>query len=201
VRWDFDNTWIIRDAFMQRWRVRLVPLQDRPSPADPSDDPLFSMISSAFADAYALRDDMASDLIEIYDALMGTHFGTQLPRPTRDPQRRLHGFKSELERVLYAAVETGELRFERDEPGAPIFKDEKPPSKRDAPPAEEKVNFIAVNLVDEAGRPVRGRRYRIELPNGTTREGRFDDSGTIRFDDVDPGTVRFLLFDPEARQS
>ncbi len=53
--------------------------------------------------------------------------------------------------------------------------------------------WIEIEVVDGLGQPVRNRPYRLHLPDGTVRDGTLDDTGIIRFDDVDPGACRLEL--------
>lgn len=166
---------------MQRWRFWIVPLgqRERISREDLPEDPLFHIIHHAFGSAWAPADDLARDLLEIHDALTG-----------RPPRRESRGFGREVGEVLYAAIEEGMLKFERhDLVWHFLAKDEKPPSKREAPAAEEKGTFVAIELVDREGNPVSGRRYRLVLPDGTVREGRFDARGRVRIEDIHAGTA------------
>lgn len=77
-----------------------------------------------------------------------------------------------------------------DEPAAPI-------STRQA---RTEVTWIEICLIGEDRKPIPGERYKIELPDGSTREGRLDDKGLARVDGIDPGscTVTFPALDEEA---
>ena len=48
--------------------------------------------------------------------------------------------------------------------------------------------WIEIHLIGEDGRPIPGEAYRIELPDGSVRDGRLDADGLSRVDDVDLGT-------------
>ncbi len=61
-----------------------------------------------------------------------------------------------------------------------------PPSTRPPPGTIAPATFIAIELVDELGRPVPSERYRITLPDGTIRQGRLDERGLARIDGVRP---------------
>lgn len=63
----------------------------------------------------------------------------------------------------------------------------------DTKPAPPRPTWIEIAIVDGLGEPVRNRPYRLHLPDGSVREGELDDSGIIRFDDVDPGACRLEL--------
>lgn len=58
---------------------------------------------------------------------------------------------------------------------------------------QEEKTWVEFELVDEAGRPVAGEEYRIELPDGSTRRGRLGGDGRVRIDGIDPGdcTITF----------
>lgn len=57
-------------------------------------------------------------------------------------------------------------------------------SDREAP-AER--TWITIELVGEDDAPIPGERYRIELPDGSVREGRLDGRGLARVREIDPG--------------
>ncbi len=60
-------------------------------------------------------------------------------------------------------------------------------SERPPEPKEEKT-WIAIQLADKQGKPAAYKRYWIELPDGSRREGILDAKGTARLDGIDPGT-------------
>lgn len=55
-----------------------------------------------------------------------------------------------------------------------------PPPLPPAPPTPTEESFIAVHLLDQNGDPVVGRKYVIELPDGSAREGVTDADGWAR---------------------
>lgn len=65
---------------------------------------------------------------------------------------------------------------------------------------EVEVTWIEIELLDETDEPVPRARYRIDLPDGSTRRGRLDAEGWARVDNVDPGNcvVTFPDLDEEA---
>jgi hypothetical protein len=67
------------------------------------------------------------------------------------------------------------------------------------PPKQDKKTFVAIQLLtDEAEpKPVPFKRYRIELPDASVREGQLDQNGAAQINDIDPGTckVSFPDFD------
>ncbi|HWL86505.1 MAG TPA: hypothetical protein VNO21_11925 [Polyangiaceae bacterium] len=124
MRWGHDDIWHITDHFVREWRFWIVPVEERdPAPAttspwELSEDPIFHLIYYAFDEARAVREETASDLLEIYDTLTGCDFRARLAEPTHARRRLPRGFEAELERVLYGAVEAGLLRFEPHENAA-----------------------------------------------------------------------------------
>jgi hypothetical protein len=58
-----------------------------------------------------------------------------------------------------------------------------------APQAEEQ-HWIEIELIDDAGKPVVGELYFVELPDGSSISGRTDGNGRARVDGVDPGTAK-----------
>jgi hypothetical protein len=54
-------------------------------------------------------------------------------------------------------------------------------------PTETETHYIEVELVDRAGHPVAGERYRIVLPDGAAREGSLDRDGKVRLEPVAAG--------------
>jgi hypothetical protein len=68
--------------------------------------------------------------------------------------------------------------------------------------AQPKTTWIAIRLVDDGSppRPVPFRRYRVELPDGSTREGTLGEDGTAVVRDIEPGACRVTFPDlaPEA---
>lgn len=77
--------------------------------------------------------------------------------------------------------------------------DERP---TDPPPPRETKTWITIRLVDDDDppRPVAHARFRIRLPDDSTREGRLDAMGTAHFEGLDPGAceVTFPDYDREA---
>lgn len=74
-----------------------------------------------------------------------------------------------------------------------------PPPAKDAKKAVE-TTWIEIRLIGEDKKPIPGERYRIELPDGSVREGSLNDKGAARVEGIDPGQceVTFPALDKEA---
>lgn len=56
---------------------------------------------------------------------------------------------------------------------------------------EARVHWLEIVLQDEAGGPVSGEAYEVELPNGRKLRGRLDQRGAARVDGIeDPGACK-----------
>ena len=49
---------------------------------------------------------------------------------------------------------------------------------------------MEIELLDQAGKPVPGEQYQIELPDSSTAEGYLDAKGQARVDGIDPGNCK-----------
>ncbi|MFC1712444.1 hypothetical protein ACFL6S_02180 [Candidatus Poribacteria bacterium] len=72
-----------------------------------------------------------------------------------------------------------------------------PPSETVTIEEETKTAWIEVELIDGEGEPLKYEPYWIRLPDGEVREGRLDQNGFVRFEDIEPGicAVKLLNFD------
>ena len=113
-----------------------------------------------------------------------------------------------LKRVVRRALSTGRLTAVREPLGALVSgaavekeKEEEPVTPR-RPPGRDETTWIEVELTDEGNppRPVAFARYRIELPDGSLREGMLDANGRARMVGLDPGmcSLWFPELDAEA---
>jgi len=86
--------------------------------------------------------------------------------------------------------------------GASVVEPVDPP-KPVEPPKKEDLTWISIELVDDESEPVAGAKYRIELPDFSTREGRTDTKGKAKITDVVPGTCKvcFPEMDQDAWES
>ncbi len=56
-----------------------------------------------------------------------------------------------------------------------------------------KRTWIEIVVVDQDDAPVPHEQYRLELPDGSVREGKLDGDGCLYVDDIDPGTCTLTL--------
>lgn len=115
----------------------------------------------------------------------------------RDVRRRLSDGRLAVAAAA-AIARPGEARRGRGVGGGAV--DGSPPDAFRGPEARP-LHAVAIELVGEDDEPIAGERYRIQLPDGTVREGATDHRGQARVDGVqDPGTcvVSFPRLDAEA---
>jgi hypothetical protein len=111
-----------------------------------------------------------------------------------------------LKRVLRRALVDGRLTAVRVPFEAPTWGDAEEQAEESLPvprpPLREETTWIEVELTDEGSppRPVAFARYRIELPDGSLRDGILDANGRARMVGLDPGTCKvwFPELDAEA---
>jgi len=183
---------LVTDAFLQEWRFWIATIEEHRSDEQSTEDPLFHMVHHAFSASGARDDRLASDLIDIYDALTGSRLGEKLLRPTKDPRRLLRGFDRELKHVLYGAIEAGILKFERHEMPWPFpEKEEKPDDKESQTPTKEDETYFFVRLLDDTGQAVDSTEL-VFTAAGQTRTITTDGAGVARWDRVhaSSGSVR-----------
>lgn len=56
--------------------------------------------------------------------------------------------------------------------------------------AEPKTAWFEIEVVDDDGKKLVGEAYRIELPDGTKREGLLDGKGRLRLEGIEPGKCK-----------
>jgi len=121
-------------------------------------------------------------LAEIVEAIAGPW----LPSP--------RGFSSELRDMVREALRRGELKAYSLQPklvGGVVAVAEEAPRPQQQPAAEKKT-FVIVELVDDSDppKPVPFKKYRIELPDHSVREGMLDAAGQARVVGIDPGACK-----------
>jgi hypothetical protein len=67
-------------------------------------------------------------------------------------------------------------------------------------PYAQQKSWIAIQLIGEDDKPIPSERYRILLPDGSSRDGSLDENGSAHVDGIDPGNcvVTFPDLDREA---
>jgi hypothetical protein len=62
-----------------------------------------------------------------------------------------------------------------------------------------KKTWVGIELLDNRGKPVPGKAYRIDLPGGQVVEGALDQMGTAGVSGIDPGNCKITFPKLEAR--
>lgn len=86
---------------------------------------------------------------------------------------------------------TGKYGKKEAKPFKPVS--EKAASEQEAPAAA--VTWIEFVLEDEAGEPVAGQKYEIEMPDGSVAKGTTDANGKTKIDGVESGKCKLSLPD------
>jgi hypothetical protein len=73
-------------------------------------------------------------------------------------------------------------------------------SKERRPVEKKRLTWIKIELVDEDRAAVAYEKYRLELPDGSVREGNLDANGRAGVEDIDPGTCRISFPDIDGRE-
>jgi hypothetical protein len=79
-------------------------------------------------------------------------------------------------------------------PPAPLLQPPMPPDP-DAPDEETEPDSLLIQLVDQAGEPIKDARYLLHRPDGTTEEGRTNAEGKIRVARTVAGVGRVVFPD------
>lgn len=148
-------------------------------------------VPADFSEWFPEGDPLVRDVLFDVAALLGVDADEGVSLPT-----------AALRGLVEAAVAEGLLRVERLTDGWPTFRVSEPVEEKQHDEKKEKKTFVAIQLVDDAdpSRPVPFKRYRIELPDGSTREGLLDQYGRALVDGIDEGEckVSFPDFDAKA---
>ncbi len=67
------------------------------------------------------------------------------------------------------------------------------------PQEEEEPSWIEFRLVDANNEPAEGVDYVVVLTDGSEQRGQLDGSGSVRFEDIDPGSCK--IFFPKAERA
>ncbi|WP_394831110.1 peptidoglycan-binding protein [Pendulispora rubella] len=192
-------SWDVHGAPSGDYRITARGL-DGPSPKAPIENPRWMASCLSEIVHFATPHTVFALDVDVVQALLDIHaivYPIAHHPPARELvlQRRRGEYLEALGDDLTDALSQGLLRLEKLEPLTAFFE----LGEEDAPPAQAHTapedTFIAMHLVDATDQPVPNRRYRLDLPDGSTREGRFASDGTFRFDDIAPGTARLKMVD------
>jgi hypothetical protein len=141
------------------------------------------------------------DMLRLYEEISGDRLR---PPTTNDVERR-------VKPVLREAFRRGRLVAIR----APLFSlvrqvaeegihgpgeelPEVPQLPKKPPQIIKEKSFLDLQVVNTKGKPLAGRRYKIELPDGKTETGKLGPDARIRKKDIDPGTAKLTLLPDES---
>lgn len=89
--------------------------------------------------------------------------------------------------VADATGAVGEGQEEAPEQGETPEQDAAPPPK----PPPKKKTWVSIELLDDEGKPLAGKKYRVKLPDGSVKEGTLDEAGKAKIEEIDPpGTCK-----------
>jgi hypothetical protein len=156
--------------------------------------PIEGAAAALRAPIWLAEDGQDRDLIAIVEQLL-PHLGARVAEASRgwlldrigDALRegRLRAYASPAPRL---APNGGAARGAA---GAPATKPPPPAeAKDDAPPSEPVATWIGLKLVDQNGAPVGGRRYRVELSDGTVKSGTLGPTGITAIQGLKPDTCK-----------
>jgi peptidoglycan hydrolase-like protein with peptidoglycan-binding domain len=200
IRGLFREDWQVTDSFGHEWHIFVVPGTERRGGTDwQAEWQIGQLVFDGFTHSGARDDRIAATLLEVYDALTNEGLSHRLHRPTADPTGLLRGIDRDIRQTLLAALRAGEIRVERVAPVPwPFVETGDVAVVDDVAPVGETTTWIGLCLVDQTGKAVGRRRYRITLPDGSIKEGVLGSDGTARVDGIGtPGTcqIDFLDFD------
>jgi len=124
---------------------------------------------------YAFTTTASSVVFDLYAAVGG---------PTRPGLGQVASLelRREITRRLDEAFRTGTLiAYRRNPPNIPHIKGDDPhpvDPVPDDPKKEDPESYVNIRLVGEDGNAIPNERYKITLPDGTSREGRLDSGGS-----------------------
>lgn len=140
-------------------------------------------------------------MVEMYESVSGRAGSVA----TRLRGSDLHRY---VKPELLEAFRRGDFLFKR-EPHLGIIPTAR--KKPDTPPASDEPSappptriasktWIEIALVDDQDNPVPNERFRLELPDGTTRTGSLGGDGKARITGIDPGTCKVSFPDFDASE-
>ena len=84
-----------------------------------------------------------------------------------------------------------------DAPRAPLPRGASRPRPVDT---ETEKTWIAIEVLDDRGKPVAGERYRVKVPGGTYEEGNLDEKGRAKITNIDSGMCDVSFLDVDGRE-
>ena len=191
-----DRIWMVDDAFGRQWRLWIAWRGERPGMRnDRARTAIQGVAWAAANDGHHRYDRASAVLLAIYAELTGGSPSRQEGAPDSLGSARL--MWERISEALDSAMACGRLRIEQAMEVQPTFVLEDAPDtlrELDTPPPSlpglQLADWIGIELVDASGRPLAGRRYRIELPDGAIREGGLDDHGIATITRTESGTCR-----------
>ena len=97
------------------------------------------------------------------------------------------------------AAASGGAAPKKDDASALRAKSPAPPAPANKPPATSAKTWIEFLLVDQEDKPVPNERYKIKVTDGSVREGRLDEDGRVRINNIDPGNCMISFPDLDAK--
>jgi hypothetical protein len=184
-------------SLSQRWvitRPHALTLEERSNLAGRSD-------AAWMVDKWCNDVNSWPDMLQLYEEITGDRLR---PPTTEDRQYRviprlqrafLHGELVALKLPVSGGIKTKA----KQETGIHGRKPDELPSEPPPPPKSRKPSvisektFLDVQLLDEDDKPVVGRKYKLELPDGRVEQGTLGADGRIRKTNIDPGTGRLTI--------
>jgi hypothetical protein len=74
------------------------------------------------------------------------------------------------------------------------------PDSAPPPRPQREKTWIEVQLVNKKGQPVAGARYRLKITDGSVREGKLNENGSVRVSGIDPGMCEITFLDYDAKE-
>jgi hypothetical protein len=123
--------------------------------------------------------------------LMGHSLDSRWSTQKRQVLRR--DFEQALRRKELVAIKLSRARERGAGAAAEAPVTTQPPARAPQPAPIAEKSWIEIALKDRCGKPVVKERFRIVLPDGSVFEGKLDDNGMARKENIDPGmcTVSF----------
>ena len=120
----------------------------------------------------------------------GTEVTSQAPE---EPDPADEADPGEMAKIKAEQAETGEGKYGSVKADEATGEDEAEDEKEEEP----KKTWVEFQLLDAAGDPVKGEHCKVTLPDKTEKTVKIKSDGTVKLDNIDPGTVTIQLVDRE----